>query len=70
LDFFMKYPGHRVDLEISTDLWTLTAVWMGDIGLGQALREDRMILTGSSQLKRDIANWLGTNYFAGIEPAR
>jgi DNA-binding HxlR family transcriptional regulator len=70
VDVCMKDPGHETDLEILTDVKTLTGVWMGDIGLGQALRDRRIKLVGPSQLKRDISNWLGTNYFAGIEPAR
>ncbi|MGA9442819.1 MAG: winged helix-turn-helix transcriptional regulator [Methyloceanibacter sp.] len=69
VDVCIKDPGYDVDLEVLTDLRTLTAVWMGDIGLGQALRDRRIRLTGPTQLKRDIATWLGTNYFADVKPA-
>lgn len=68
VDVCMKDPGHEIDLEFLTDVKTLTGVWMGDVGLGQALRDGRIRLTGPSKLKRDISNWLGTNYFAGVEP--
>jgi hypothetical protein len=60
----------NVDLKIMTDLRTLTGVWVGDIGLGQALRDHRIRLDGSTRLKRDIATWLGKNYFADVSPAR
>jgi len=70
VDVCMKDPGHDVDLQILTDVATLTGVWMGDIGLGQALREKRIRMTGPERLKRDISVWLGTNYFANIEAAR
>jgi hypothetical protein len=43
---------------------------MGDIGLGQALRDGRIRLSGTTALKRDISTWLGKNYFADIKPAR
>jgi DNA-binding HxlR family transcriptional regulator len=70
VDACMKDPGHDVDLKIMTDLRTLTGVWMGDIGLGQALRDRRIRLDGLTWLKRDIATWLGRNYFADIPPAK
>ena len=70
VDVCMKDPGHEIDLEISTDLRTLTAIWMGDLGLGRALRDGQLVVTGSSRLKQDMANWLGTNYFAGIAAAQ
>ena len=70
VDVCMKDPGHDVDLEVLTDLRTLTGVWMGDIGLGQALRDKRIRLSGQTELRRDIATWLGRNYFADIGPAR
>jgi DNA-binding HxlR family transcriptional regulator len=70
VDVCMKDPGHDIDLEIRTDVRTLAGVWMGDIELGQALRDSRIRLTGPTQLKRNISTWLGTNYFADIPPAR
>lgn len=70
VDVCMKDPGHEVDLEILTDVRTLTGVWMGDIGLGQTLRDNRIRLNGTTQLKRDISTWLGKNYFADIKPTR
>jgi DNA-binding HxlR family transcriptional regulator len=70
VDVCMKDPGHEIDLQVLTDVKTLTGVWMGDFGLGQALRDGRITLVGPARLKRDISNWLGTNYFAGIKPPR
>jgi len=70
VDVCMKDPGHDIDLELLTDVRTLTGVWMGDIGLGQALRDRRIRLTGPTRLKRDISTWLRRNYFADIEAAR
>ncbi|MBY6069523.1 helix-turn-helix transcriptional regulator [Leisingera aquaemixtae] len=70
VDVCMKDPGHDIDMSITTDIRTLTGVWMGDTALGQALRDYRIRLSGSGRLKRDIATWLGRNYFADIPPAK
>ena len=70
VDICMKDPGHDIDLEVFTDVRTFTGVWMGDIALGQALRDRRIRLTGPTRLKRDISTWLSRNYFADIEAAR
>ena len=69
VDVCMKDPGHEVDLKVTTDVRTLAGVWMGDIALGQALRDNRIRLTGPTRLKRDISTWLGKNYFADVKPA-
>lgn len=70
VDVCMKDPGHKIDLKVATDVRTLTAVWMGDVALGQALRDRRIRLSGEDTLKRDIATWLGVNYFADVPSAR
>ncbi|MDX1401628.1 MAG: winged helix-turn-helix transcriptional regulator [Kiloniellales bacterium] len=70
VDVCMKDPGHDIDLKVVTDVRTMTGVWMGDIALGQALRDHRIRLQGDAGLKRDISTWLGKNYFSDIPPAR
>lgn len=69
-DVCMKDIGYEVDLMISTDLKTLTAAWMGDTTLTKAIREERIRLSGSIDLKRNISTWLGTNYYADVKAAR
>ena len=70
VDVCMKDPGHDVDLKVTTDVRTLTGVWMGDVSLGQALRDRRIRLSGNARFKRDISTWLGGNYFSDIPSAR
>jgi DNA-binding HxlR family transcriptional regulator len=70
VDVCLKDPGHDVDLHLSTDLKSLTQVWMGDVTLMQALRTRVITLSGSSHLKKSIAIWLGTNFYADVKPAR
>lgn len=69
VDVCMKDPGYDVDLTITSDLKSLTAVWMGDTTIMKAMREKRVVATGSAHLKKNIAVWLGTNYYADIKPA-
>lgn len=68
VDVCMKDPGHEIDLQLLTDVKTLTDIWMGDIALGEAVRTRKLRLTGPTKLKRDISKWLGANYFASVKP--
>ena len=57
-------PGFDVDLYVSTNLRTMTAIWMGLDTVRAALASDRMLLTGDRQLAADIQTWLGLSPFA------
>ena len=70
VDVCLKDPGHDVNLHVLTDLKTLTGVWMGDLSLGQALRNKLITVTGDPAMKRNMSAWLGTNYYADVKPAR
>jgi DNA-binding HxlR family transcriptional regulator len=70
VDLCLKDPGYEVDFFMSTDLRTLTAVWMGDSKMSRELKSGGIRLSGSSQLRRDIMQWLGTNFYADIKPVR
>jgi hypothetical protein len=57
-------PGFEVDLYVSVDLRTMTAIWMGLDTVRAALAGQRMILTGSRQLATSMQTWLGLSPFA------
>jgi DNA-binding HxlR family transcriptional regulator len=57
-------PGFDVDLYVSTDLRTMTAIWMGLDNVRNALRSERMMLTGDRQLAAKLEAWLGLSTFA------
>jgi DNA-binding HxlR family transcriptional regulator len=57
-------PGFDVDLYLSTDLRTLTEVWMGYTPMGRAKQEGRLSVTGNRQLEADMKSWFGLNRFA------
>jgi DNA-binding HxlR family transcriptional regulator len=57
-------PGYDVDLYVSSDLKTMTAIWMGLDSVRAALRDDRVKLTGDRKLAADMQTWLGLSPFA------
>lgn len=57
-------PGFDVDLYVSTDLRTMTAIWMGWDNVRNALRCKRMMLTGDAKLAAGMQAWLGLSPFA------
>jgi len=57
-------PGFDVDLYVSTDLRTMTAIWMGADTVRAALRAERLLLTGDRQLAASVENWLSLSPFA------
>jgi DNA-binding HxlR family transcriptional regulator len=64
VDLCYKDPGFAVDLTIEARLRILTAVWMGHLNLGEALRDGRLRLDGP---RRDVAafrSWFTLSPFA------
>jgi DNA-binding HxlR family transcriptional regulator len=57
-------PGFDVDLYVSVDLRTMTAIWMGLHTVRAAVTDRRMLLTGNRQLSAAMQTWLGLSPFA------
>jgi DNA-binding HxlR family transcriptional regulator len=57
-------PGFEVDLFVTTDLRTMTAIWMGMDSVRSAVACDRLMLIGDRQLAADMQTWLGLSPFA------
>jgi DNA-binding HxlR family transcriptional regulator len=60
-------PGMEVDLYISTDLRTMTEIWLGYTSIGAACVDGRLVLTGDRALAADLKTWLKLSVFAGVE---
>ncbi len=60
-------PGFDVDLYVSSDLRTMTAIWMGLDTVRAALNSQRLALTGDRGLAADMQSWLGLSPFAKTE---
>jgi DNA-binding HxlR family transcriptional regulator len=57
-------PGFDVDLYVSVDLRTMTAIWMGLDSVRAAAASRRLILTGDQRLASAMQIWLGLSPFA------
>ena len=57
-------PGHDVDLYVSSDLRTMTAIWMGLDTVRKAVGDERVKLVGDKQLATNMQTWLGLSPFA------
>jgi len=57
-------PGFDVDLYVSVDLRTMTAIWMGLDSVRAAIANRRLMLTGNRQLATAMQSWLGLSPFA------
>ena len=62
-------PGFDIDLYVTTDLKTMTAIWMGLSRVKKEVEAGRLVLTGNSGLARRMQTWLGLSPFA-VEPNR
>jgi hypothetical protein len=57
-------PGYEVDLCVSSDLKSMTAIWMGLDTVRKAVQERRVQLAGDGHLAATIQKWLGLSPFA------
>jgi DNA-binding HxlR family transcriptional regulator len=60
-------PGFDVDLYLSTDLRTMTEIWMGYTTIVRAKEQGTLNLTGNRQLEAAVGSWLALSPFAKIE---
>jgi DNA-binding HxlR family transcriptional regulator len=63
-DLCLSDPGFGIDVSVRSDPKSLTAVWMGDIGLAQAIRTGAVELEGNRQLVRSMPKWFGLHPLA------
>lgn len=60
-------PGYDVDLYVSCDLRTMTAIYMGYETVKQARDTKRLLLTGDKDLTAHMQTWLGLCSLASVE---
>jgi DNA-binding HxlR family transcriptional regulator len=56
-------PGFDVDLYLSTDLRTMTKIWMGYTTIARTKEQGSLIVTGSRELERNLESWLSLSPF-------
>jgi DNA-binding HxlR family transcriptional regulator len=64
VDLCTTDPGFEVDLYVSSDLLTMTEIWMGVSTVDSAARAGRLVLTGEPELAAKMQAWLGLSPFA------
>jgi hypothetical protein len=70
VDLCLTNPGFDVGLYVTTDLRTMTRVWMGDLPLKTAINSGAIELDGTRDLRQRLERWLGLSGFAGIKEMR
>jgi hypothetical protein len=70
VDLCVTDPGYAVDLFILTDLRTMTAVWVGDTRLGQAIASGQLEVQGPLRLRAKLDAWLALSPFAPVKEQR
>lgn len=64
VDLCSVEPGFDVDLYVTSDLRTMTAIWMGLDTVRLAQTTQRLVLTGDRPLANSMQTWLGLSPFA------
>ena len=59
--------GFDVDLYLSTDLRTMTEIWMGYLRIARAKDLGRLHVTGSRELESNLNAWMLLSPFAKVE---
>jgi len=70
VDLCVTDPGYEVDLFIHSDVRTMTAIWIGNMRLAQAMESGRLEIHGQPRLRAKFASWLGLSSFATVKDQR
>jgi DNA-binding HxlR family transcriptional regulator len=69
VDICLKDPGHEVNLFIQSTLKTMTQIWVGDLSINKARRDNLLHLAGETALGNSMPSWIGRSSLAHIKPA-
>lgn len=67
IDLCSVDPGYDVDLYVTTDLRTMTEVWMGYTPAQEAINAGQLVVVGKRTLENTFQSWLGSSRFAALE---
>lgn len=57
-------PGFEIDLYVTTDIRTMTAIWLGLTTIRAETERDRLTAVGDRRLEQQMPVWLGLSAFA------
>jgi DNA-binding HxlR family transcriptional regulator len=60
-------PGFDVDLYLSTDLRTLTEIWMGYSTIARAKESGKLFISGNKELETGMRSWFSLSRFAKVD---
>jgi DNA-binding HxlR family transcriptional regulator len=60
-------PGFDVDLYLSTDLRTMTEIWMGYATIARAKERGKLFVSGNRQLETTMRSWFSLSPFAKVD---
>lgn len=69
-DLCVKDPGKDVDVYFTTNVKTMTDIWMGDITYRKARKEGNLKIIGDRNIMRHISTWTANNMFADLPSAK
>jgi DNA-binding HxlR family transcriptional regulator len=67
VDLCSVNPGFDVDLYLSTDLRTMTEIWMGYTSIARAKEAGKLFISGNRQLETSMRSWFSLSRFAKVE---
>jgi DNA-binding HxlR family transcriptional regulator len=70
VDLCLKRPGFEVDVTVTTDVRTLSMVYLGSVDPAAAQRSGTIIVTGRASLVRTFAKWCARSRFASVSSPR
>jgi DNA-binding HxlR family transcriptional regulator len=70
LDLCLYDPGFDVDLVITSDIESLTRMWLGDIEVERAVQTGAVRLDGPPALRMSFYDWIGLSPFAHAREER
>lgn len=66
IDLCLRDPGYPVDVTVTTDIRTMSNVWLGKESLTAAQRAGRLVLSGPRELTREFGSWLKLSLFSQV----
>lgn len=69
-DLCVKDPGKDVDVYFTTNVKTMTDIWMGDITYRKARKEGNLKIIGDRNIMRHISTWTANNMFTDLPSAK
>jgi hypothetical protein len=59
-------PGFDVDLYVSTDVRTMTEIWMGYTTIARAKEQAKLFVSGNKELETSMRSWFSLSRFAKV----